>query len=72
MQEKQKKNIKARKGKCFLEHLLLAAQAGLAYEKRNCSKMMQDFQSIIPELFHHYSKKLALEDDILHQTISFW
>lgn len=31
-------------------------------------KLQQDdarFQSISPELFHHYSKKLALADDIL-------
>lgn len=66
MQEKQKKNIKPRKGKRFLEHLLLAAQPGLAYEKRNCGKMMGDFNQLSQNFFIATQNfKFDLEDDIL-------
>lgn len=71
MQKKQKKNIKARKGKCFLEHLLLAAQAGLAYEKRNCSKMMHDFNQLSQNSFITTQKSLLWRMIFSNQTISF-
>lgn len=43
----------------------LGSTAWISIRKKKPQQDDVRFQSTIPELFHHYSKKLALEDDIL-------
>lgn len=55
---KRKKYEQVQKGKRFPEHLLLAAQAGLGHEKRNCSKKC-DFNQLSQHLSVTAEKKIC-------------